>query len=164
MYFIRPAIVNDVDRIIYLADETWKQVYAPILAKEQLDYMLDTIYSAKNLRDQIEHNKQTYLMLIEDEQAVAFAAFSLRSEDPEIYKLHKLYCLPSTQGKGYGRILLERVMEEVLKAGKHTLDLNVNRYNKAKTFYEKLGFKVIYEEDVPIGQYFMNDYVMRKEL
>jgi ribosomal protein S18 acetylase RimI-like enzyme len=39
--------------------------------------------------------------------------------------------------------------------------LNVNRYNPAKDFYEKLGFKIILEEDIPIGQYWMNDYVMR---
>jgi hypothetical protein len=44
------------------------------------------------------------------------------------------------------------------------LDLNVNRFNPAQHFYKKLGFKIIGEEDVPIGQYFMNDYVMRLEL
>jgi GNAT superfamily N-acetyltransferase len=102
--------------------------------------------------------------LEEDGQPVAFAGYSPRGEDPEVYKLHKLYCLPQTQGKGYGKILINEVAAKTLEAGKHLLDLNVNRYNKAKTFYEKMGFKVIYEEDVPIGKYYMNDYVMRKEL
>jgi GNAT superfamily N-acetyltransferase len=85
-------------------------------------------------------------------------------EDSEVYKLHKLYCLPKTQGKGYGKILLNAVADKVKAAGKHVLDLNVNRYNNAKTFYEKMGFKAIYEEDIPVGDYFMNDFVMRKEL
>ena len=44
------------------------------------------------------------------------------------------------------------------------LDLNVNRHNQAQEFYKKLGFKIIREEDVPVGQYFMNDYVMRLNL
>jgi hypothetical protein len=56
------------------------------------------------------------------------------------------------------------VINKTLEAGKHTLDLNVNRYNKAKSFYEKMGFAVAYEEDIPIGKYWMNDFVMRKEI
>lgn len=164
MYRIRKANINDVETIRNLAIETWFDAYTPILAKEQLDYMLDEIYSAEKLSAQIKNNTQTYLLLVEDGQPVAFAAYSPREEDADVYKLHKLYCLPVTQGKGYGRVLINEVASEVLKAGKHTLDLNVNRYNKAKSFYERMGFKVIYEEDIPIGPYFMNDYVMRKEL
>lgn len=164
MYSIRKATINDVETIRSLAIEIWEDAYSAILAKEQLDYMLDEIYSAEKIANQIKNNQQTFLLLIEDEQPVAFAAYSPRDEDADIYKLHKLYCLPITQGKGYGKILINEVSDHVLKAGKHILDLNVNRYNKAKNFYEKMGFKVIYEEDIPIGPYFMNDYVMRKEL
>jgi GNAT superfamily N-acetyltransferase len=164
MYFITNANLNDVEIIRQLADKTWKHAYGPILEKEQLDYMLTEIYSAEKISAQIRDNLQTYLLLIEDEQPVAFAAYSPRIEDPEIFKLHKLYCLPETQGKGYGKVLINEVADRTQKAGKHTLDLNVNRHNKAKTFYEKMGFQVVYEEDIPIGEYFMNDYVMRKEL
>jgi GNAT superfamily N-acetyltransferase len=134
------------------------------LPAAQLAYMLAEIYSAEKITAQIKHDTQTYLLLIEHEKPVAFAAYSPRDEDPEIYKLHKLYCLPQTQGKGYGKILIDEVVGKTIGEGKHTLDLNVNRRNKAKTFYEKMGFDVAYEEDVPIGAYWMNDYVMRKKL
>ena len=60
--------------------------------------------------------------------------------------------------------MIDEVCRRVLAAGKHTLDLNVNRHNKAKSFYEKMGFTIAYEEDIPIGDYWMNDFVMRKEL
>lgn len=164
MYTIRKATTDDAQTIRELADQTWQVAYSPILAKEQIDFMLDEIYDVDKLRHQLENNIQTFILLMEGEKPVAFAAFSPRDEDPEVYKLHKLYCLPETQGKGYGKVLINEVMQETLKAGKHLLDLNVNRLNKAKTFYEKMGFEVIYEEDIPIGPYFMNDYVMRKNL
>jgi len=164
MYSIRKATIHDVETIRQIAEETWRVAYTPILATEQLDYMLAGIYSAEKLTEQIENNEQTFLLVLEGGQTVAFAAYSPRDENADVYKLHKLYCLPFTQGKGYGKILINEVSNAVVKAGKHTLDLNVNRYNKAKNFYEKMGFKVIYEEDIPIGPYFMNDYVMRKEL
>lgn len=164
MYSIRQAILNDVETIRQIADKTWWTAYSPILEKEQIAFMLGEIYSVEKITSQLKNNTQTYLLLEEEGNAVAFAAYSPREEDPEIYKLHKLYCLPETQGKGYGKILINAVAQKTSDAGKHTLDLNVNRYNKAKNFYEKMGFVVAYEEDIPIGPYWMNDYVMRKEL
>jgi diamine N-acetyltransferase len=164
MYTIRKATPGDAQTIRQLAEDTWWITYSPILEKEQISFMLDEIYSIGKLSHQLENNLQTYILLLEGDKAVAFTAFSPREEDLEVYKLHKLYCLPETQGKGYGKVLINEVINETLKAGKHQLDLNVNRYNKAKTFYEKMGFEVIYEEDIAIGPYFMNDYVMRKQL
>jgi GNAT superfamily N-acetyltransferase len=164
MFFIRKATVEDVETIRSLAHEIWMDAYTKILATGQLEFMLKEIYATEKLTEQIKNSEQTFLLLVEDEEPVAFAAYSPRDENTDIYKLHKLYCFPATQGKGYGKILANEVAAAVLKAGKHTLELNVNRHNKAKNFYEKMGFKVIYEEDIPVGPYFMNDYVMRKEL
>jgi GNAT superfamily N-acetyltransferase len=164
MYIIREATVNDAAVIIQIAETTWWAAYTPILEKGQIAFMLGEIYSVQIITDHIKTHTQTFLLLVEDGRPVAFAAYSPREEDAGIYKLHKLYCLPATQGKGYGKILIDTVIKEVLKAGKRTLHLNVNRHNKAKGFYEKQGFEVIYEEDIPIGPYFMNDYVMRKML
>lgn len=164
MYSIRQATINDLETIRQIAEDTWWATYSPILEKDQISFMLGEIYSVEKITDQLNNNTQTYLLLIENDKPVAFAGYSPRDEAPDIYKLHKLYCLPETQGKGYGKILINEVAEKTLAAGKHTLDLNVNRYNKAKTFYEKMGFNVAYEEDIAIGVYWMNDYVMRKEL
>ena len=171
MYTIRQANINDVETIRDLAQKTWWHAYSLILEPEQIAYMLGDIYSAEKITSQLENNTQTYLLLTEparkaggDNKPVAFAAYSPREENPEIYKLHKLYCLPETQGKGYGKILINEVIDRTIEAGKRILELNVNRHNKAKNFYEKMGFRVVYEEDILIGQYWMNDYVMRKEL
>jgi len=164
MYTIREANSADVETIRRLAEQTWWPTYGPILSPEQITYMLSVLYSAEKVYDQIATGEQSFLLLMEEDEAVAFAAYSPREEDTDIYKLHKLYCLPQTQGKGYGKILIDAVADKVKAAGKNILDLNVNRYNKARTFYEKMGFDVVYEEDIAIGEYWMNDFVMRKKL
>jgi N-acetylglutamate synthase-like GNAT family acetyltransferase len=164
MYIIRKATVNDIDTILQIADTTWWATYSAILEREQIEFMLAEIYSAEKIEKQVSDNLQTYLLLEEEGTPVAFAAYSPRDENPDIYKLHKLYCLPQTQGKGYGKILINEIAEKTREAGKKVLELNVNRYNQAKSFYEKMGFVIAYEEDIAIGPYWMNDYVMRKEL
>lgn len=129
-----------------------------------MEYMFNERYSVQELTSQMQDGSQTYLLLLEDNEPVAFASYGPRDEDPAVYKLHKLYCLPSTQGKGCGKALISEVFEQVAALGINTLELNVHRQNKARSFYEKMGFTIAYEEDIPIGPYWMNDYVMRKEL
>lgn len=163
MYTIREANINDAEIIHQLAHEIWPPTYSPILSQEQLTFMLADRYSIATLTEQIKENTQSFLLLLEDEKPVAFAAYS-PDDDPEVYRLHKLYLLPATQGKGYGKALLEAVFDKVRAAGKNKLDLNVHRQNPAKTFYDKMGFKVLYEADIPFGPYFLNDYIMRKDL
>jgi ribosomal protein S18 acetylase RimI-like enzyme len=56
-------------------------------------------------------------------------------------------------------------MNDVREKGGTALRLNVNRHNTAKSFYEKLGFIITGTEDADIGNgFFMNDYVMEKQL
>ena len=163
-YLIIQATAADTGTICAIAEATWWPTYSPILEKEQIRFMLDEIYSAEQINKQLLSGEQSFLLLLEAGEAVAFAAYSLRHGVPDTYKLHKLYCLPKTQGKGYGKVLINAVIEIMLQDGRHILELNVNRNNKARYFYEKMGFEVIYEEDIAIGPYWMNDYVMRKEL
>lgn len=164
MIQVRNALVADALVIRQLAEEIWYPTYSPILSMEQIRYMLDHIYDLSTISRQITEKQQYYLLLLEDNVPVGFASFGPRLENTAIYKLHKLYCLITTKGRGYGKKLLEEVEKIVQDRGCSTLDLNVNKYNPAKGFYEKMGFHIIYEEDIPIGDYWMNDYVMRKEL
>jgi ribosomal protein S18 acetylase RimI-like enzyme len=124
--------------------------------------MLEFLYSESSLQKQMkEHHR--FLIIYDEITPVGFASYS--QTEPGIFKLHKIYVLPGQQGKGTGRFLMDYVIKTIMAQGAKALLLNVNRYNKAKDFYEKLGFTVKKEEDVDIGNgYFMNDYVMEKRL
>jgi ribosomal protein S18 acetylase RimI-like enzyme len=160
---IKAATVEDIGVIQSIIYQTYPATYKDILSAQQITYMIDLLYSTAMLQKQIEQEHHTYLIATKKETAIAFAAFSMVEEN--IYKLHKIYALPSQQGKGLGKLLINFVTEEIKKAGATAIRLNVNRHNKAKSFYEHLGFAVIYEEDIDIGNgYFMNDYVMDKKI
>ena len=158
---IRNGHSDDIATIQVLAEKTWWPAYSSILSAEQIRYMLGAIFGTDTLRNIIKTGSQHFIVLYENDSPRGFASYSARPENEEIYKLHKLYVLPEDQGKGYGRMLVQEIIGRLQARGLHTLELNVNRYNKAKDFYEKQGFVVIREEDIPIGPYWMNDYVMR---
>lgn len=156
----RFADLDDINTIGFLAQQIWPVTYGEILSPVQLDYMLQLFYNPASLRKQMTEGKHQFVMVEEDDEAIGFASWSPAGE-PGVFKLHKLYVLPGRQGKGMGRTILQFILDEVRAEGGSTLRLNVNRYNKARQFYERMGFTVVREEDVPIGNnYFMNDYVM----
>ena len=150
--------------IVEIAETTWAATYRTILEPESMRYMLDTIYAADTLLRVMTDGSKKFLLIKEKSEYAGFASYGKRQEEPGVFKLHKIYVLPNTQGKGYGKLLIDSVKQQLVSQNATALDLNVNRYNPAQDFYKKLGFKIIREEDVPIGQYFMNDYVMRLEL
>ncbi|RXM47192.1 N-acetyltransferase, partial [Flavobacterium sp. YO12] len=82
-----------------------------------------------------------------------------------VTKIHKVYLLPETQGKGYGKIVFDLIEKLALENNSTALLLNVNRFNTALNFYKKVGFDVKEEVDIEIGNgYLMEDFVMKKPL
>ena len=161
-FSIKHATLADIPVVIQIQEKTWEPTYREILTKEQIDYMFEKIYSKNALENQMTEGRQQFMLLFNAETPEGFAAIS--EEGPGYFKLHKIYVLPITQGTGAGKFLLTEVENYVRSLGGKKLALNVNRYNKARSFYEKMNFIVKKEVDVPIGPYWMNDFIMEKQL
>ena len=102
-------------------------------------------------------------MANEGNQTLGFASFEWNYDNQKQTKIHKIYILPSAQGKGVGKALIDYIASEARKQGSLTLCLNVNRFNKAITFYEKMGFSIISEVNIELEYgYLMEDYVMER--
>ena len=84
-----------------LAHEIWPSAYGEILSKEQLIYMLDKFYSLEALSQQLEEKNHVFLLAEENGEFIGFASYELNIENHKT-KIHKIYVLPETQGKGFG--------------------------------------------------------------
>ena len=159
---IRPASQKDIEAIRKIAFETWPLAYEKILGKEQLSYMLDRMYSVVSLMEQM-NGHHSFFIAIQDIKPIGFASYSVI--DKTIFKLQKLYVLPGKQKTGVGQKLLQSVENEAKKQGGNRLQLNVNRNNISRQFYERNGFSIIGSDDIDIGAgFFMNDFIMQKEI
>jgi ribosomal protein S18 acetylase RimI-like enzyme len=164
MIVLRRAKEKDIESIQDLANRTWYIAYGEIISLEQIQYMLEKMYNKGELLSQLEEG---HLFLIAEEDGIdlGFAGFSVLDSSNGIYKLHKLYVLPETHGRGIGKLLMNEVVNLAKREGGSALQLNVNRNNKAADFYKKAGFIVKETIDLDIGNGFlMNDYVMEKTL
>jgi diamine N-acetyltransferase len=165
MLLIRPATLDDIPTIQKIAADTWPTAYGAIISLAQISYMLDMMYSTSALTTQMTTRGHHFLLAILNSDAVGFASYELNATPNQQCKLHKLYCLPQSQGSGVGAQLVGHVADAAITANQHAIMLNVNKHNKALGFYQRLGFAVIDEVVIDIGQgYLMDDFVLEKVL
>jgi len=163
---IRPATLSDRALIRSISERTWPSTYGHIISQEQIDFMLDWMYSDESLANQMNTGCAFYIASIKnangDNGDLDEVGFCSVSAEDGAYKLNKLYVLPAAQGTGAGKTLLYKAIEVAKAASAGSLFLQVNKLNTAYTFYLKHGFVKEAEFKFDIGNgFFMDDYVMR---
>jgi GNAT superfamily N-acetyltransferase len=165
MLTITEATPKDFPIIQDIAYKTWPETYSNILSKIQLDYMLGLFYSEEMLLKNFTEKGHRFLLVHDETGTIGFASYELQYQQTNLTRLHKLYMLPKVHGKGAGIQLLVAVEKIAKENQAEAISLNVNKFNKALTFYLKNGFEIVGEIDLPIGDGFlMEDYVMEKRL
>lgn len=154
------ALVEEAFIIHQLAHQIYFPTYRGILTGSQMEFMLKKSYTEEALKQSMIAGQDFYL-LYEENVAVGFMALMQKKD---VLRIEKLYLLPETQGKGYGKNLISLAEEQARICNKFVLELNVNRGNKAYYFYLKQEFEVIAEVDIPYYGYILDDYVMQKKI
>ena len=146
MFTIRKATSTDCELIHKLAWQIFPETYKEILSKEQTEYMMEWMYSIENIRKQMEEEEHVYFIAYEECEAAGYVSIQPQGKDLFLFREAVKY--------------IKEIHPEPCM-----LELNVNRNNKALHFYEHMGMKKLREGDFPIGNgYYMNDYIMGKEI
>jgi ribosomal protein S18 acetylase RimI-like enzyme len=164
MIEITEATSQDLPLIRQLAEQTFHVTYLPLQPKEKVDYLFDLMYNPASLAEQMK-NGQRFILAKDETGYQGYASYEINCKKIGLTKIHKIYVLPTAQGKGVGKKLINAIAKLALKNKNQALSLNVYRKNPAIEFYEKLGFEKVDEVDIDVGNGFtMNDYVMEKIL
>ena len=165
MVEILPAVQGDLPVIFTLANEIWGEAYKNILSPEQIKYMLREMYSMPVLEQLFHSLDHHFILAWQDQVAVGFALYHPKENLESVTRLSKIYIHPSLQRKGIGKQMMRYIEKVMVSSNMRILELNVNRHNPAIEFYKRLGFEIIEEEDIDIGEgYYMNDYIMQKNI
>lgn len=163
---IRRASNSDLATIHEMAEVVFRQTYRTILSPDQMDYMMEWMYSLPNLEKQVAQG-HTYYIAWDGQEPQGYLSVrkdSVDSDGTEVWHLEKIYVMPSAQGTGLGHKLLETAKQHVRdnkSSLKARIELNVNRNNPAVGFYKHQGLTILRQGDFPIGNgYYMNDYIM----
>jgi GNAT superfamily N-acetyltransferase len=119
------------------------------------------MYSEEELRGHLKNPNYHYFLIFDSvAKPVGIMGFEHHSE-PGSTKLHRIYLLKESKGKGLGKMALDVVKKMVRDVGDARIILNVNRNNPAIKFYRSQGFQVYAEGVFDIGNGFvMDDFLM----
>lgn len=160
MISIRKASTEDIALIRALAEVVFPATYTPLLPAGQVPFMMEWMYSEESLERQMAEG-HTYYIAYADHKPCGY--LSVERQGEQLFHLQKIYVLPDHQGQGVGERLFQQAITHVREVGTlpATMELNVNRENRAVGFYLKMGMHHARTVDVAIGDgYYMNDYIM----
>ncbi len=119
-------------------EESWKYVYQGIVPQHYLDHISEGQWASH-----IEQADRNNMVMVQDGIIIGTSGFgkSRTAEMDGFGEIISIYLLPEYMGKGYGRLLLRAVVDELKKIGFDKVFLWVLEENQnARHFYEKFGF------------------------
>lgn len=144
-----------------LAQQIFPFTYRDMISEEQMEFMMDWMYSPASLLRQFEEGHEYFIASHEGRDC---GYLSIQPEGQDVFHLQKIYVLPDFQGLHIGSFLFREAVSHIKSRRRNPcrMRLNVNRKNeKALQFYRHQGMKQISSGDFDIGNgYYMNDYIM----
>jgi ribosomal protein S18 acetylase RimI-like enzyme len=126
---------------------------------------MNLIYSEESLSEQIQKRQQLFFIVNDGIATIAFFSIEHQYNNEAVTRINKIYILPQSHGKGIGKYLIDAITTLAKEKESKKLSLNVNKYNKALLFYQKIGFIITNEVNIEIGKgYLMEDFVMEKSI
>jgi ribosomal protein S18 acetylase RimI-like enzyme len=152
---IRTATAEDAESIARIHIETWRTSYTGIVPQAHLD-KLDVNRRADGLRKILSESDrdETYLLAeTDDGEALGFAAIGPNRKSGLNYggEIYAIYVLEEYQHRGIGRLLFDESVRRLMKLGYQSMLLAVIAENSARGFYERLGGRVVSDENITIG-------------
>ena len=115
---ISKASGEDIMCIHDMAQVVFRHTYREILSPEQMEYMMDWMYSPANLQKQLDEGHVYYIAYRDGKPCgyVSVQPEGIADDGSLLFHLQKIYVLPSEQGHGLGRALFDRAVAHVREA------------------------------------------------
>ena len=152
---IRPAVVHDARAIAEVHVESWKITYRGIFPDDLLDGL--SVEKRESFwRDLLAHEPPSAITMVGCDASGSVVGFVSAGKertgqlgcDGEIYAI---YLHREAQRKGLGALLVRQLVHELVARGFGSMSVWVLALNPSRRFYERLGGKVVGEQEIERG-------------
>lgn len=152
---VRPANGNDAAAIARVHVQSWHTTYKGIVPDDFLAGLSDAQREQMWRRVLTDPGRPSFVYVAEEDrgQVVGFVSGGPERRGDPVFtgELYAIYLLAAYQGQGLGRQLVRTLVRRLRQEGMTALRLWVLAENPARTFYERLGGRVVDEKTVTIG-------------
>jgi ribosomal protein S18 acetylase RimI-like enzyme len=169
---LRRATAGDAEELTRLSFETFWDTFAghPMNAPHDLDEYMRRAFTVEQIAKEITDPTSIFTLAEIDGEMVGYSKLIRDAIEPGVIatrpvELSRLYSNQRYLGKGVGKALMERCLDDARADGRDAMWLGVWEYNpRAQRFYEKNGFRVVGKHVFQLGSDPQTDLLMQREL
>ncbi len=143
---IRKREIEDSEELAHAIALVWNTTYQGIVDDDFLKGLLDADNIKKNaekLRNSANNSMDYYVLTLQG-KIIGWIYYTLDSDKYEnAAEIHSLYILKEYHGNGYGRLLYDYAVKNIMKKGIKKLVIGCLDGNPSNDFYKHLGGKYI---------------------
>ncbi len=157
MVTVRIATSSDIKILKDLANELVPASFKGVLTTQQIDMMLDKLYSQQALQDALDAGKDYFIASIDGRDV---GVVSIIRQGPSLFLMQKIYMYKECVGQGVGTALLTKVKEFVRsKVTPATVELIINAHNPELGFYIKNGLTKVRDTGLDMDDFYISEEV-----
>lgn len=152
--FIRPANVEDIQEIVAIHVQAWKESYQGMIDQSYLDSLQFSIERMSRRENFFNENPlRQGFVAVQGHKIFGFVdAGPSREPDGAIGEIYAIYLLQEYQSQGIGRLLWEAAVQHLSTNQLIPFIVwGLSQNLKARGFYEKQGGKLLTTKDADIG-------------
>ena len=167
---IRECDMENLFTLREISYKTYNDTFMSMNTPANMEAYLRQAFDVEKLREELSNNNSTFYFLYTDDELSGYLKLNECKAQTEINDLHSLeveriYVSKEFQGKGLGRILMNKAIDVANIREKSYIWLGVwEKNDKANLFYKKNGFYVISSHSFFMGEDEQTDFIMRKDL
>ena len=153
--FHNVSTVDDINELVIIAREIWREHYPPIIGIEQVEYMLENFHSKDAITVELTQHSYAYYLIKNNNGVIGYIGIQLKGDD---LFLSKIYIRSSERGNGIGKASMNFIKDLALENNMNRISLTVNKNNTGSiAAYYRLGFIKTGDICVDIGGGFKMD-------
>jgi len=166
---IYPAFPEDLKTLRELCISTFKESYAHVNTKEDMDLYVAEKFSEQVLSEELVATGTAYYMICSGNDPVGYMKLNSgkvpKTADTEGIEIERIYVSKRFQGKGYGQQLFLKAVNVALSSHVKIIWLGVWEKNlKAIKFYKRNGFVEFGAQIFTLGRDKQTDFLMKKQV
>lgn len=165
---IKPCTQADLPALSTISRETFWDTFAQYNTRENMEAFLAQAYNQEKLAQELATPNSFFYFLKKGTQTLGYLKLNIadaQSEEiaPDALEIERIYIQKEHLRQGYGKYLLDFAEEKAHGLNKTALWLGVWEHNeRAKAFYEKMGFHEVGAHDFYLGDDQQRDLLLLK--
>lgn len=167
---IGECATGEVSLLRELAIRTFWDTYGTYNTPEQMEAYISSAFHRDQLLSELANPESIFFLLKYGASCCGYiklneGAAQTKAQGPDAMELERIYVDRPFQGKGLGKLLLEKAVEVACASGKQRIWLGVWEHNgPAVAFYNRHGFVKVDTHIFMLGEEQQLDWVMEKRL